>query len=251
VTGRPKGKASAIAIVLVVTMSLIRSPAAAQPTGPVDEQKVGLELMPYIVFGGMGGDLTIKGRSASFSQSAGEVLSNLQFGFMGRTRLTYGRWFAALDGTFMGLGAANDAVDAGVDQVIVEPSAGYRVTPFLDLLAGARYNSVAMELSFRGPLAAQEAGEKTWWDPFVGGRVILPLGDKFSVSTRFDVGGFSAGSRVAVNAEPLFNIRVGRRGTLSAGWKFYYVDYKDTGVGFRYAALSQGPLVGANFAWGN
>jgi hypothetical protein len=237
------------AVMLTALLSLTNIPAAAQQTAST-EQKVAFELMPYLVFAGMGGDLALRGRSASFSQSAGEILSNLQFGFMGRTRVTYGRWFVALDGTYMGLGAANNVVDAGVDQVIVEPSAGYKVTPFLEVLGGARYNSLAMELNFRGPLGLQVAGERTWWDPFLGGCAILPLGERFSVSTRFDIGGFSAGSRIAVNAEPLFNIKLGQRGTLSAGWKFYYVDYKDNGDSFRYAALSQGPLVGATFAWG-
>jgi hypothetical protein len=205
--------------------------------------------MPYLVFAGMGGDLTVRGRSASFSQSAGDILSNLQFGFMGRTRVTYRRWFVGLDGIYMGLGAANNLVDAGVDQVIIEPSAGYRVAPFLEILGGARYNSIATELSFRGPLALQVSGERTWWDPFLGGRLVLPLGERFGISTRFDVGGFSAGSRIALNAEPLFNIRMGKRGSLNAGWKFYYVDYRDNGTSFRYTALSQGPLIGATFAW--
>jgi hypothetical protein len=79
--------------------------------------------------------------------------------------------------------------------------------------------------------------------------VILPLSERFGISTRFDVGGFTAGSRIAVNAEPLFNIRMGKRGTLNAGWKFYYVDYTDNGTSFRYTALSHGPLIGATFAW--
>jgi len=177
------------------------------------------------------------------------VLSNLQFGFMGRTRVTHKKWFVGLDGTYMGLGAANDLVDGGVDQVIVEPSVGYKVSPFLELLGGARYNSIAVDLKFRGALAAELYEQKTWWDPFLGGRVIIPFGEKYSVSARLDIGGFGAGARIAVNAEPLFNMKIGKRGTLNAGWKFYYVDYKDNGANFRYAALSQGPLIGTTFRW--
>ena len=52
-----------------------------------------------------------------------------------------------------------------------------------------------------------------------------------------------------MNAEPLFNMKIGKRGTLNAGWKFYYVDYKDNGSNFRYAVLSQGPLIGTTFRW--
>jgi hypothetical protein len=154
---------------------------------------------------------------------------------MGRTRVTYKRWFAGLDGTYMGLGAANDIVDAGADQVIVEPSVGYKLTPFLEAIGGARYNSLAVDMKFRGPLATDVYEEKTWWDPFVGGRLIIPMGEKFSFTARLDFGGFGAGAKIAVNAEPLFNMKIGKRGTFNAGWKFYYVDYKDNGANFRWA----------------
>jgi hypothetical protein len=78
---------------------------------------------------------------------------------------------------------------------------------------------------------------------------MIPFRKKYSFTARLDIGGFGAGSKVAVNAEPLFNMKIWKRVTLNAGWKFYYVDYKDDGVNFRYAALSQGPLIGATFRW--
>lgn len=235
--------------VLLIALSLGATSLQAQQAAPADDDKVHLELMPYLVLAGMGGDVTVKGRSASFSQSAGDILSNLQFGVMGRTRVTYKRWFVGLDGIYMGLGAANNAVDAGIDQVNVEPSVGYKVTPFLEVLGGARYNSLGVDLKFRGPLETQVYEQKTWWDPFFGGRVIIPFGKKYSLTTRLDIGGFGAGSKVAVNAEPLFNMQVGKRMTLNAGWKFYYVDYRQDAERFRYAALSQGPLLGATLRW--
>ena len=224
-------------------------PGAAQQAAPLDDEKVRVELMPYLVLAGMGGDVTVQGRTASFSQSATDILSNLQFGVMGRTRVTYKRWIVGLDGTYMGLGAANNAADAGVDQVIVEPSLGYKVAPFLEVLGGARYNSISTDLKFRGPLAVEVSEQKTWWDPFFGGRVIIPFGKKYSVTARLDIGGFGAGSKVAVNAEPLFNMKVSKLMTLNAGWKFYYVDYKEDSANFRYAALAQGPMIGATLRW--
>ena len=235
-----------ISLMLLTTLAL---PAAAQQAAQTDDGRAHFELMPYLVFGGMGGDLTVKGHESSFSQSAGDVLGNLQFGFMGRARVVYKKWFVGLDGTYMGLGAANVAADAGVDQVIIEPSFGYKAMPRLEVLGGARYNSLQADLNFKGPLAVQVHGEKAWWDPFVGGRLILPLGEKSSISARIDLGGFGAGSKIAVNAEPLFNRKIGKRGTLNAGWKFYYVDYKDNSAGFRYAALSQGPMIGMTLRW--
>jgi hypothetical protein len=166
---------------------------------------------------------------------------------MGRGRFNYGRWFAALDGVYMGLGAANSIVDAGVDQTIIEPSVGYRLTPVIEVLGGARYNRLAAETNFRGPLDVRLNRSQNWWDPFVGGRMIVPLKRSLSVSARFDVGGFSAGSRIVINSEPLLHMKVSRRTTLLAGWKFLYTDYKNTGAQFRYNVLSHGPMIGATF----
>ncbi len=84
------------------------------------------------------------------AQSAGDILRNLQFGVMGRTRVTYKRWFVGFDGVYMGLGAMNDLVNAGVDQLLLEPSAGYKLKPYLEVLGGARYNSFAVDLKFGG-----------------------------------------------------------------------------------------------------
>lgn len=229
--------------------SMLVVPLPGQQSPTTDDDKLHFELTPYLVLAGMGGDLTVRGRTASFSQSAGDILSKLQLGFMGRTRITHKKWFAGVDGVYMGLGAANRLVDAGVDQVIVETSAGYRVAPMLELLGGARYNSIGAETNFRGPLELRLSATKTWWDPFAGGRVIVPLGERSSISARLDVGGFGAGSRIAVNSEPLFNTKVGSRVTLHAGWKFLYTDYKDNADLFRYNVLSHGPLFGATFRW--
>jgi len=60
--------------------------------------------------------------------------------------------------------------------------------PRLEVLGGARYNSLQADLNFKGPLAVHVHGEKSWWDPFVGGRLNLPLGEKSSISARLDLG---------------------------------------------------------------
>lgn len=234
-------------LVLAILLLAISPEAQSQPID--EDDKAHFELTPYLVLGGMSGDVTLQGRTADVSASAGDVLSNLQFGFMGRMRVTYNRWFAAFDGTYMGLGAANDLVDAGVDQTIIEPSVGYRVLPMLEVLGGVRYNNIAAELNFRGPAGVRLDASQNWWDPFVGGRVIVPLGQRVSVSARLDIGGFSAGSRIAVNSEPLLNVKISSKATLIAGWKFLYTDYRNNDRQFRYNVLSQGPMFGATFRW--
>ena len=42
-----------------------------------------------------------------------------------------------------------------------------------------------------------------------------------------DVGGFGAGSQIAVTAWPQIGIRLSRTGTLVLGYRIIYVDYKE------------------------
>lgn len=234
------------AMLLLASVTLLM-PAMAQQAAPLDDNKVHFELMPYLVFGGMGGDITIQNRTVDVNASATDVLSNLQFGFMGRTGFSYNRWFAGTDFTYMGLGAANNIADVGVDQWMFEMTGGYRISPYFKVLGGVRYNKISGEFRFQGPLGITRSGAQTWWDPIIGGQAIIPLSKKLSASARFDVGGFGAGSKIAINAEPLLNYNATNRMTLSFGWKFLYQDYKNSSQGFQYDVLAQGPFLGFNF----
>jgi hypothetical protein len=121
------------------------------------------------------------------------------------------------------------------------------VSPYLKVLGGVRYNNINGNAAFKGPLGIVPTGSQTWWDPIMGGQAILPLGKKLSASARFDVGGFGAGSKIAINAEPLLNYQATKRMTLCFGWKFIYQDYKNPSRGFEYNMLAQSPLLGFNF----
>lgn len=215
----------------------------------IEDNKVHIEIMPYLLVPGMGGQVSLKGTTQSINASAGDILSHLQLGFMARTKLSYNRWFAGTDTLYMGLGGANDLVDAGFDQWAAELIGGYQVNRRIALLGGVRYNSLSTNIQFKGPLGPNPRGSQVWWDPFFGGMGTFPLKKKVNFSARLDVGGFNAGSRIAVNAEPLLNYQINSHLTGSIGWKFFYQDYINTGQAFEYDVLTQGLLVGMRMRW--
>ena len=223
--------------------------SAQQDDASLTDGTLHLQFMPYLIVPGMSGDVTVKGQTQSINASAGDIFSHLQFGFMARTGVSYERFFAGTDTVYMGLGGANKLVDAGFDQWAAELMGGYRVHPRIALLGGVRYNSLSTNLSFKGPLGTNARGSQVWWDPFVGGVANFPLGKKLFVSARLDVGGFGAGSRIAVNAEPFLNYRISRRLTGTFGWRFLYQDYVNNGSRFEYDMLTQGPVCGIAMRW--
>ena len=236
--------------IVFVSQLFFPRPAHAESGDTLSDNKVHFEVIPYLVFGGISGDLTIRGQTLPVDASAGDVLSNLNAGFMGRAALSYNRWFAASDVIYMGLGGtstftgpggvASVAVNVTDDQWLAEALGGYRINRHVKVFGGARYNNITCRFQFQGPLGTLRSGSFTWWDPFFGAQGEMPLGKKFSASARFDIGGFGVGSQIAVNAEPLLNYNFNRRFTASVGWKFFYQDYKNTGKSFEYDLLTQG-----------
>jgi len=218
----------------------------------VEDNKVHVELLPYLVIPGISGEVTIRGLSSESINTSGSgsgTFSNLQFGFMGRTGISYNHWFAGTDTVYVGLGGSNKAVNAGFDQWIAELSGGYRVHPRIALLGGVRYNNLSADLKLKGPLKTQFRSSQVWWDPFIGGVGNVPISKKFNASARLDVGGFGAGSRIAVNAEPILNWRFHKHLTGMVGWKFFYQDYVNSADKFEYDVLTQGPLLGLSMHW--
>lgn len=242
-------RSSPCTILLLLFFSVIVSFAQVEDDTSLQDGKVHLQVMPYLIIPGMSGDVTVKGQTQSINASAGDIFSHLQFGFMARTGISYERFFAGTDTVYMGLGGANNAINAGFDQWAAELLGGYRVNPRIAVLAGVRYNSLSANLKFKGPLYTNIRGSQVWWDPFFGGVANFPLSKKLNASARFDVGGLGAGSRIAVNAEPFLNFVISKRLTGTVGWKFLYQDYVNTGQQFEYDILTQGPVLGITMRW--
>ena len=242
-------KLASLLLIPVLFVCCVSPCLAQQSEAALDYGKIQVEIMPYLIIPGMSGDVTVRGTTQSINPSPGDIFGKLQFGFMGRTNVTYNRWFVGTDTVYMGLGGANDLVDAGFDQWIGEALAGYRVSKRFTILGGARYNSLSANLKFKGPLATNIRGAHVWWDPFFGAVGSIPLGKKVSFSTRFDVGGFGSGSNIAINAEPLLNYRLSKRLTGVAGWKFFYEDYVNSERQFNWDVLTQGAILGLKMSW--
>ena len=169
------------AFTLIATLLLSFYPrtlcSAQQTDTSLTDGKVHVEFMPYLMVPGISGDVTVKGQTQSINASAGDIFSHLQFGFMARTSISYNRFFAGTDTLYMGLGGANQVVDAGIDQWAAELLGGYRVHPRIALLGGVRYNSLSANLRFKGPIGINPGGSQVWWDPFFGTVGALPLAE--------------------------------------------------------------------------
>ena len=140
----------------------------------------------------------------------------------------------------------------------------------LDVLAGARYNSVdvnsdvllnigatltpdliPISITETGQLRARITADEQWVDPFVGLRLRVNSGTGYAFFARGDVGGFGA------NSEFVWQAMAGLAGpcwcnenlSWAIGYRALDTDYS-TGSGtnaFEFDMLIHGPVIGANY----
>jgi len=170
-------------------MSTMATPSAAQTTHPSGWR---FEFSPYVWGANMDGTLRIgtweKKSSASFS----DLLSKLDVGLMGAFEARKGRWGILADSIYMKLSDSGTTpigrIDGDVTQQMYSLAGAYRVasgTVNVDLLAGARYNKVKLELE---SASGSRSGSDSMWDPIVGARVHIPLNERWTLVGHGDYG---------------------------------------------------------------
>ncbi len=221
---------------------------AALATQANETNKWTFDVSLYGLAVGMSGDIGIGSVNADINAGFDKIWDNLEFGAMGTVRVGYGPWALTTDIIYMGLEGSKNGVTAEFDQWMVEPTLSYRVSEYLEPLAGVRYNNLSGEIRGPGVLPTPRipTGTQEWWDPIVGANATLPLGKGFSLNVRGDVGGFGVGSDLTWQVFPYFGWRFAKWGSLQLGYRWLYMDY-ETGSGasrFKYDMLNQGPQIG-------
>jgi hypothetical protein len=144
---------------------------------------------------------------------------------------------------------AGDA-DVDTDLWIVEAGLAYRVAEggaperqwAFDLLGGARYNNVDLDVDF--PVGDADENED-WVDPFVGARARLPLADRVALSLWGDVGGFGVGSHFSWQSAATIGYSFGGEAVspeVFIGYRALDTNYDDDD--FEYDQIVHGPMVG-------
>jgi hypothetical protein len=241
-------------------------PVRAQTSASgADDSKWHFALTPYVFGMSAKGTMSFKGiPEQPVEASFGDILSNLNFGFLGRTEGRKGNWGFTTDLLYMNLGARIPVGDVlgrfepEVDgrQFAAEATAFrrvYRSNPakgapgYVDVLAGARYNRVSAQLegsSFDGTRQSLN-----WVDALAGVRFAAPLGSKVALAGRGDLGGF--GSDLTWQLEGDLWLHLSPRWALGAGYRYIDTDY-DKGSGRDrkvWKMVDKGPVVSAVYGW--
>jgi len=161
-----------------------------------------------------------------------------------------------------------DEVNVEMKMAIVEFGGGFEIgewevgetsTLAIDALAGVRYfdveSTIDVEMTPGGlgllPRSASFHLDEDWFDPIVGARITLAIGEHWMVGVRGDVGGFGVGSDLAWNLVVGAQYRFNHRFALSFGYRILDIDYDDGSGSDRFVldAQMRGPFIGFTFSF--
>lgn len=216
------------------------------------------EIAPYMWGAAMSGTTGVADVEADVSMSFGDILSNLDLGFMGAYRGTNDKFEITLDTIYMSLGADGKGpngllkADATMDQGALEADAGYRVSERFTVYGGLRYNDIQSDVKVTGPLGTHKASlSENWVDPVIGAHYTLPINDKWSTTLKGDVGGFGVGSDFAWQG--MLSVRWQSTPTFGVLAAYRYIDMNyENGKGanyFKYDMAMSGPALGVVFTF--
>jgi hypothetical protein len=241
---------SIVGLLTAAGLLLVGPPAAAQSSA----DGWTFTIAPYAIAAAMDGVTVVKGVEADVDIPFDTILENLDMTFMGHFDMQNERWLLSSDLIYMDLEGdselANGTATTTVQETVFEVAGGYRVTPAVTLLAGARYVDLGLGLRYTGPNLERDVdASKSWVDPFVGANLSLPLGGRWWLGVHGDVGGFGIGSELAWHAYANVGFRASDLVSVVVGYRALDMDYED-GSGddlFRYDVLTAGPQIGVAF----
>jgi hypothetical protein len=232
--------------------------AAALAAAPLHAEKWKHEVAPYLWGAAMDGATTVGTVSADVDVSFGDILDNLEMGFMGTYRATRGPLSVTVDGVYMGLGGSGRGpagyvkADVDVDQSALEVDVGYEVMERLVVFGGLRYNDLSVDIKTTGPLGTRSGGlGEDWLDPIIGALYTIPFADKWSFTMRGDIGGFGIGSDLAWQGAGTLRWQASERFGVLAAYRYIDMDY-DNGAAssyFEYDMSMSGPALGVVFTF--
>jgi hypothetical protein len=205
------------------------------------------------------GDVKVKGVDANVDVTYSDVLSNLKFGFMGHYEGFMGHWGIMADGMYGQLEKDQEhpgGLIPGKRQFkatlsLAELAVPYRLTwnPVVaDVFLGGRFNYFYQEIGIPTiPLKVDST--KQWVDPFVGGRILIPLAKSWFLGLRGDIGGFGIGncSDLALNGNVSINWQITDLVSLHGGYRAYYLKYNESD--HQWEGTLHGPWLGVGFSF--
>jgi hypothetical protein len=248
-------------IVALATPALAQAPAS--PPWRFSWTPIGVWAM------GIDGPVTVRGFTRDLDVSFDELFDHMQGSLGTSITASKGRVGGFFNFSYLKIGqdsipsAAFEPVNFSINWLTLELGGNYAVVAqpevVLSVLGGVRYTRLNSEVVTHDDEALVAEGDGVdWTDPFIGANVVKPIGEKFALSLKGDVGGFGISestSQLSFTVSPAasyrFPISGGRRNlVLSLGYRYTSIDFEGEGPDeFQMDVDMSGPLLGLTLAF--
>jgi opacity protein-like surface antigen len=207
----------------------------------------------------MDGTVGIRDVEGDVNMSFGDILSDLDFSFMGAYRAQRDKFSVTVDGIYIALGqdvkGPRDQVkgEVDMDQTALEVDLGWDLGDRFTVFGGLRYVDITSDITLKGPNGTKLRGKgsESWIDPVIGAHYTYPFNDEWSATLRGDIGGFGVGSQFAWQGIAELRWQVKPNIGIVGAYRYIDMDYS-TGTGptyFLYDVAISGPALGVAFAF--
>jgi len=230
------------------------------------------ELTPYLLAAGMNGTIGIRGHDAELDASFGDIMDDLNSGFMGQITAEKGLWTFAFEGVYMKLEgdasgsvkgprghlSINGELDITNSMYIAQGTAAYRILndkTKINVFGALRYTKIEVDmdvevnttftrpngdLSREADRALSDDDSESWTDAVVGLHILHPVSDTVELLGYADVGAGGSDLTYQFMAGVNWEFSEGYRAKL--GYRYLYWDYEDDG--FKWDVDASGPYLG-------
>ena len=239
---------------------------------PTTENDWEFRIEPYIWVPALDGTVGIRGRTTDVdfslsdllgSSSAGNASYDVKMLFAMQVEARKGPWGIVADAAYVDLDISGTpptprhlAANVDFTELLGNLLVTYRVaeapTGFLDLYAGARVNSLSLDINalanriiFPGQADFYDSHNETWVDPVIGLRGQWNMTEKLFLAGKADIGGFGVSSDLLWAAQGTIGYQFTHRFNTEIGYSYYNTDYEDGG--FTYDMAMGGLFLGFNF----
>ena len=219
-------------IVLLLSLGILSGAVNAQYN--VDN-RLKLEITPYVWMTTMNGDLTVNGEQRPVNFTFEDFFKFSNLGLNGHVELKKIKWAILFDYNYVDLLIE----DTYTELTLWELAFAWRLTKGIEILGGGRYFRSTIE--YRDDDQPNK-GKQSWTDPIIGGRISWDITRNLAFKARADIGGFGIGSEFEWNlmagvGYSLSNI------TFTGFYRIWYAKYEN-GTGdnlFIYDLTTSGP----------
>lgn len=225
--------------------------AALFTTSAAGDEEPSQSVAFYVLGLAIDGSVSVGEVAADIDLSASEFFDQLEWGGMGSYRFQQERWSFQLDVLYATLAGQTPAGPrAELDLSMIELDGGYRLNESLEIVIGARGWDYEAQLNVVGAGGAPVRGSRSWTDPLLGARLMLPIGERWELLARADVGGFGVGADFAWHATAALSWRLSDSFGVLFGYRIFDLDIDDDDDESVHADLQHsGPALGVSLGF--